>query len=76
MHEKIKTNLDKAAVVSKEYFNRKARTGYLAINNLVLLTNTGKANKIQSDFIGPFVITDTSCVAENVINIDSLDPPG
>uniref|UniRef100_A0A915J0E7 Uncharacterized protein n=1 Tax=Romanomermis culicivorax TaxID=13658 RepID=A0A915J0E7_ROMCU len=73
MHKKIKANLDTAAVVSKEYFDRKARTGHLAINDFVLLNNTRKANKIQPDFIGPFIITDTSGIAENVITMDSLD---
>uniref|UniRef100_A0A915J729 Integrase catalytic domain-containing protein n=1 Tax=Romanomermis culicivorax TaxID=13658 RepID=A0A915J729_ROMCU len=64
------------ATLSKEYFNRKARKHNLAVNDLVLLTNTCKANKIQPDFIGPFLITDASRVAENVVTIDSLDAPG
>uniref|UniRef100_A0A915ICG5 Uncharacterized protein n=1 Tax=Romanomermis culicivorax TaxID=13658 RepID=A0A915ICG5_ROMCU len=34
------------------------------------------ANKIQPDFIGPFLITDASRAAENVVTIDSLDAPG
>uniref|UniRef100_A0A915JBI4 Uncharacterized protein n=1 Tax=Romanomermis culicivorax TaxID=13658 RepID=A0A915JBI4_ROMCU len=76
MHEKIKTNLDVAATVSEEYFDRKARTCHFAINDLVLLTNTRKANKIQPDFIGHFIITDASHTAENIITIDSLDAPG
>uniref|UniRef100_A0A915JEU8 Uncharacterized protein n=1 Tax=Romanomermis culicivorax TaxID=13658 RepID=A0A915JEU8_ROMCU len=73
MHKKIKANLDTAAVVSKEYFDRKARTRHHAINDFVLLNNTRKANKIQPDFIGPFIITDASGIAENVITMDSLD---
>uniref|UniRef100_A0A915KW79 Uncharacterized protein n=1 Tax=Romanomermis culicivorax TaxID=13658 RepID=A0A915KW79_ROMCU len=76
MQEKIKTNLDIAAAVSEEYFDCKARTHNFAINDLVLLTNTGKANKIQPDFIELFIITDASRAAENVITIDSLDAPG
>uniref|UniRef100_A0A915J6D7 Uncharacterized protein n=1 Tax=Romanomermis culicivorax TaxID=13658 RepID=A0A915J6D7_ROMCU len=75
MQEKIKANLDVAAAVSKEYFNLKAGTRNFAVNDLVLLTNTRKANKIQPDFIGPFLITDASPAAENVITIDSLDAP-
>uniref|UniRef100_A0A915IJ28 C-myc n=1 Tax=Romanomermis culicivorax TaxID=13658 RepID=A0A915IJ28_ROMCU len=31
--------------------------------------------KIQPDFIGPFLITDASCAADNVVTIDSLDTP-
>uniref|UniRef100_A0A915KDX3 Uncharacterized protein n=1 Tax=Romanomermis culicivorax TaxID=13658 RepID=A0A915KDX3_ROMCU len=76
MHEKIKANLDTAAAVSKEYFDRKAQTCDPAINNLVLLTNTQKANKIQPNFIGPFIITEVSRVAENIVTINSLDAPG
>uniref|UniRef100_A0A915KP17 Uncharacterized protein n=1 Tax=Romanomermis culicivorax TaxID=13658 RepID=A0A915KP17_ROMCU len=76
MHKKIKANLDAAAAVSKEYFDRKARTRNLAINNLVLLTNTRKANKIQPDFMGPFLIMDASRAAENVVTIDPFDAPG
>uniref|UniRef100_A0A915K3V3 Uncharacterized protein n=1 Tax=Romanomermis culicivorax TaxID=13658 RepID=A0A915K3V3_ROMCU len=76
MHEKIKTNFDVAAVVSKEYFDRKARTSDFPVKNLVLLTNTPKANKIQPIFVGPFTITDVSGAAENVVTIDSLDVPG
>uniref|UniRef100_A0A915JWI9 Uncharacterized protein n=1 Tax=Romanomermis culicivorax TaxID=13658 RepID=A0A915JWI9_ROMCU len=76
MHETIKANLDMAAAVSKEYFDRKARKRNFAVNDLVLLTNTPKANKIQPDFIGPFLITDASRAAENVVTIDSLDAPG
>uniref|UniRef100_A0A915HVX5 Uncharacterized protein n=1 Tax=Romanomermis culicivorax TaxID=13658 RepID=A0A915HVX5_ROMCU len=76
LHKKIKADLDVAAAVSKEYFDRKARTRNFAVNNLVLLTNTRKANKIQPDFIGSFIITDASPVAENVLTIDSLDTPG
>uniref|UniRef100_A0A915K061 Uncharacterized protein n=1 Tax=Romanomermis culicivorax TaxID=13658 RepID=A0A915K061_ROMCU len=34
------------------------------------------ASKIQPDFIGPFLITDASRGAENVVTIDSLDAPG
>uniref|UniRef100_A0A915KID6 Uncharacterized protein n=1 Tax=Romanomermis culicivorax TaxID=13658 RepID=A0A915KID6_ROMCU len=76
MHEKIKTNLDVAVAVSKEYFDHKARTCNFAVKDLVLLTNTRKVNKIQPDFIGPFIIMDASCAAENVITIDSFDTPG
>uniref|UniRef100_A0A915IZV4 Uncharacterized protein n=1 Tax=Romanomermis culicivorax TaxID=13658 RepID=A0A915IZV4_ROMCU len=76
MHEKIKANLNAAAAVSKEYFDRKARKHDFALNDLVLLTNTCKANKIHPDFIGPFLITDASRAAENVITINSLDAPG
>uniref|UniRef100_A0A915J3V1 Uncharacterized protein n=1 Tax=Romanomermis culicivorax TaxID=13658 RepID=A0A915J3V1_ROMCU len=76
MHKKIKTNLENAAAVSKEYFDRKTRTGDFTINDLVLLTNTQKANKIQPDFIGRFIITNVSRAAENVLTIDSLDAPG
>uniref|UniRef100_A0A915KTS6 Uncharacterized protein n=1 Tax=Romanomermis culicivorax TaxID=13658 RepID=A0A915KTS6_ROMCU len=76
MHETIKANLDAAAAVSKEYFNRKARKRDFAVNDLVLLTNTRKAKKIQPDFIGPFMITDASRAAENVVTIDPLDGPG
>uniref|UniRef100_A0A915HRW5 Uncharacterized protein n=1 Tax=Romanomermis culicivorax TaxID=13658 RepID=A0A915HRW5_ROMCU len=76
MHEKIKANLDVAAAVSKEYFDRKARTRAFAVNHLVLLTNTQKANKIQPDFIRPFIIMDASRAAENVVTIDSLNVPG
>uniref|UniRef100_A0A915J1B0 Uncharacterized protein n=1 Tax=Romanomermis culicivorax TaxID=13658 RepID=A0A915J1B0_ROMCU len=75
MHEEIKANLYAVAPVSKEYFDRKARTCNFAVNNLVLLTNTRKANKIQLDFIGPILITDASHATENVITIDSLDAP-
>uniref|UniRef100_A0A915I078 Uncharacterized protein n=1 Tax=Romanomermis culicivorax TaxID=13658 RepID=A0A915I078_ROMCU len=75
MHEKIKANLDVAAAISKEYFDPKARTGDFAINDLVLLTNTRKMNKIQPDFIGPFIITYASRTAENIVTIDSLDAP-
>uniref|UniRef100_A0A915KAX2 Uncharacterized protein n=1 Tax=Romanomermis culicivorax TaxID=13658 RepID=A0A915KAX2_ROMCU len=76
MHKKIKANIDTAAAVSKEYFDRKARTHNLAINDLVLLINTRKANKIQPDFIEPFIITDASRIAQNVVTIDSLNTPG
>uniref|UniRef100_A0A915J0J9 Uncharacterized protein n=1 Tax=Romanomermis culicivorax TaxID=13658 RepID=A0A915J0J9_ROMCU len=76
MHEKIKANLNSAATVSKEYFDQKARKRNFPINDLVLLTNTRKANKIQPNFIGPFLITDASCTAENVVTIDSLNAPG
>uniref|UniRef100_A0A915KAV0 Uncharacterized protein n=1 Tax=Romanomermis culicivorax TaxID=13658 RepID=A0A915KAV0_ROMCU len=76
MHAKIKTNLEKAAAVSKAYFDRKAHICHLAIHDLVLLTNTRKANKIQPDFVSPFMITDASHVAQNIIIIDSLDRPG
>uniref|UniRef100_A0A915ISS2 Uncharacterized protein n=1 Tax=Romanomermis culicivorax TaxID=13658 RepID=A0A915ISS2_ROMCU len=76
MHEKIKANLDAAAADSKEYFDPKARECDFTVNDLVLLTNTRKVNKIQPDFIGPFLITDASRAAENVVTIDSLDAPG
>uniref|UniRef100_A0A915I3G9 Integrase catalytic domain-containing protein n=1 Tax=Romanomermis culicivorax TaxID=13658 RepID=A0A915I3G9_ROMCU len=76
MHEKIKTNLEKAAIVSKAYFDQKARIGYHAINDLLLLTNTQKANKFQPDFIGPFIVTKASCVAKNVVTINSLHALG
>uniref|UniRef100_A0A915JIC8 Uncharacterized protein n=1 Tax=Romanomermis culicivorax TaxID=13658 RepID=A0A915JIC8_ROMCU len=76
MHEKIKTNLDAAATVSKEYFDRKARKRDYAANDLVLLTNTRKANKLQSHSIGPFLIMDASPAANNVVTIDSIDAPG
>uniref|UniRef100_A0A915K1S9 Uncharacterized protein n=1 Tax=Romanomermis culicivorax TaxID=13658 RepID=A0A915K1S9_ROMCU len=75
MHEKIKANLDVATMVSKEYFDQKARTRDFTIKDLVLLTKTRKANKIQPDFIGPFIITVTSREAQNVLTIDSLDTP-
>uniref|UniRef100_A0A915KH07 Uncharacterized protein n=1 Tax=Romanomermis culicivorax TaxID=13658 RepID=A0A915KH07_ROMCU len=68
MHEKIKANLDKAASVTP--------TRDRAVSDLVLLTNAGKANKIQPDFIGPFIIMDVSRVVENVLTIHSLDAPG
>uniref|UniRef100_A0A915IVH7 Uncharacterized protein n=1 Tax=Romanomermis culicivorax TaxID=13658 RepID=A0A915IVH7_ROMCU len=76
MHEKIKANLDAAAAVSKEYFDQKAQKRDFAVNDLDLLTNTRKANKIQPDFIESFLITDVSRAAENVVTIDSLDAPG
>uniref|UniRef100_A0A915L0X6 Uncharacterized protein n=1 Tax=Romanomermis culicivorax TaxID=13658 RepID=A0A915L0X6_ROMCU len=76
MHKKIKANFDVAVTVSKEYFDRKAQTHDFAINNLVLLTNRQKANKIKPDFIGPFIITDGSWATENVVNINSLNAPG
>uniref|UniRef100_A0A915JLE2 Uncharacterized protein n=1 Tax=Romanomermis culicivorax TaxID=13658 RepID=A0A915JLE2_ROMCU len=75
-HEKIKTNLEKAATVSKVYFDPKAHTCDLAINDLDLLTNKQKTNKIQPDFIGPFMITDVSRIAKNIVTMDSLDGPG
>uniref|UniRef100_A0A915KIP0 Polyprotein n=1 Tax=Romanomermis culicivorax TaxID=13658 RepID=A0A915KIP0_ROMCU len=75
MHQKIKANLDVAAKISKEYFDGKARTRNFAIKDLVLLTNTRKENKIQPNFIGPFIITDASRAAENVVTIDSLNAP-
>uniref|UniRef100_A0A915I1Q8 Uncharacterized protein n=1 Tax=Romanomermis culicivorax TaxID=13658 RepID=A0A915I1Q8_ROMCU len=53
----------------------KARKRDFPVNDLVLLTNTPKANKIQPDFIGPFLITDASRTAENVVTIDSIDAP-
>uniref|UniRef100_A0A915J0A4 Uncharacterized protein n=1 Tax=Romanomermis culicivorax TaxID=13658 RepID=A0A915J0A4_ROMCU len=76
MHKTIKANLDIAAAVSKEYFDRKAQKRDFAVNDLVLLTNTRKANKIQRDFIRPFLITDASRAAQNVVTIDSLNAPG
>uniref|UniRef100_A0A915JG98 Uncharacterized protein n=1 Tax=Romanomermis culicivorax TaxID=13658 RepID=A0A915JG98_ROMCU len=77
MHEKIKANLDAAAAVSKEHLDRKARKQrHFAVNDLVLLTNTRKVNKIQPNFAGPFLITDASRTAENIVTIDSLDAPG
>uniref|UniRef100_A0A915KIX2 Uncharacterized protein n=1 Tax=Romanomermis culicivorax TaxID=13658 RepID=A0A915KIX2_ROMCU len=76
MHETIKANLDSTAAISKEYFDRKARKRDFAVNDLVLLTNTRKANKIQPDFVGPFLITDASRAAENIVTIDSIDGPG
>uniref|UniRef100_A0A915JQ72 Uncharacterized protein n=1 Tax=Romanomermis culicivorax TaxID=13658 RepID=A0A915JQ72_ROMCU len=76
MHKKIKANLDAAVAVSKQYFDRKARKRDFAVKDLVLLTNTRKANKIQPDFIGPFLIMDASRAAQNVVTIDSLDAPG
>uniref|UniRef100_A0A915I688 Integrase catalytic domain-containing protein n=1 Tax=Romanomermis culicivorax TaxID=13658 RepID=A0A915I688_ROMCU len=75
MHEKIKTNLEKAAIISKAYFDQRARVCDLPINDLLLLTNARKANKIQPHFIGPFIITNGSCIAQNVITIDSLNAP-
>uniref|UniRef100_A0A915L0F1 Uncharacterized protein n=1 Tax=Romanomermis culicivorax TaxID=13658 RepID=A0A915L0F1_ROMCU len=60
----------------KEYFDPKARKRDFAVNDLVLLTNPGKANKIQPDFIGPLFIADASRAAENIVRIDSLDAPG
>uniref|UniRef100_A0A915L531 Uncharacterized protein n=1 Tax=Romanomermis culicivorax TaxID=13658 RepID=A0A915L531_ROMCU len=69
-------NLDEAAAISKEYFDRKARKHDFVVNDLVLLTNRRKANKIQPDFIGPFLITNVSRAAENVVTIHSLDAPG
>uniref|UniRef100_A0A915L4D3 Uncharacterized protein n=1 Tax=Romanomermis culicivorax TaxID=13658 RepID=A0A915L4D3_ROMCU len=75
MHMKIKANLDTVATVSIEYFNRKAQTCNLTVNDLVLLTNRGKVNKIQPDFIGPFIIMDASRIAENVVTMDSLMHP-
>uniref|UniRef100_A0A915IJ68 Uncharacterized protein n=1 Tax=Romanomermis culicivorax TaxID=13658 RepID=A0A915IJ68_ROMCU len=76
MHETIKANLDSAAAISKEYFDCKAPKRDFAVNDLVLLTNTRKANKIQPHFIGPFLITDASRAAENVVTINSIDAPG
>uniref|UniRef100_A0A915HQR4 Uncharacterized protein n=1 Tax=Romanomermis culicivorax TaxID=13658 RepID=A0A915HQR4_ROMCU len=76
MHETIKTNLENATTISKAYFDKKDRLGDFTVNNLVLLTNTRKANKIQADFIGPFIITNTTHIAENVATIDLLDTPG
>uniref|UniRef100_A0A915L7J4 Uncharacterized protein n=1 Tax=Romanomermis culicivorax TaxID=13658 RepID=A0A915L7J4_ROMCU len=67
---------DSAATVSKEYFDGKARKRDFEVNDLVLLTNTCKSNKIQPDFIGPFLIMDASHADENVVTIDSLDAPG
>uniref|UniRef100_A0A915HTN1 Uncharacterized protein n=1 Tax=Romanomermis culicivorax TaxID=13658 RepID=A0A915HTN1_ROMCU len=76
IHEKINANLDATAAASKEYFDRKAQTCNFAVNNLVLLTNTQKGDKIQPHSIRPFLITDVSRAAENVITIDSHEAPG
>uniref|UniRef100_A0A915K792 Uncharacterized protein n=1 Tax=Romanomermis culicivorax TaxID=13658 RepID=A0A915K792_ROMCU len=76
MQEKIKANLDAAATSSKEYFDHKAQTRNFAINDLVLSTNRQKANKIQPDFIRPFLITNASHAAENIVTINSLHTPG
>uniref|UniRef100_A0A915IAC2 Uncharacterized protein n=1 Tax=Romanomermis culicivorax TaxID=13658 RepID=A0A915IAC2_ROMCU len=73
MYESIKSNLVKAADVSKNYFDKKAHKRNINVNDLVLLTNMGKANKIQPDFIGPFIVTDTTHLDENTIN--TLDTP-
>uniref|UniRef100_A0A915I0T2 Uncharacterized protein n=1 Tax=Romanomermis culicivorax TaxID=13658 RepID=A0A915I0T2_ROMCU len=75
MHDQIKTNLHVAAAVTKEYFVRKAQKCNFALSDLALLTNTRKANKIQPDFIGPFLIRDTSRTAEKVVTIESLHAP-
>uniref|UniRef100_A0A915JV56 Uncharacterized protein n=1 Tax=Romanomermis culicivorax TaxID=13658 RepID=A0A915JV56_ROMCU len=76
MHKKIKANLDAATAVSQEYFDRKARKCDFAVNDIVLLTNTPKANKIQPDFIRPFLITNASHTTKNIDVMDSLDAPG
>uniref|UniRef100_A0A915ITM3 Uncharacterized protein n=1 Tax=Romanomermis culicivorax TaxID=13658 RepID=A0A915ITM3_ROMCU len=76
MHESIKTNLQKAATISNAYFDKKAHARDLTINDFILLTNTQKANIIQSDFIGRFIVTDSARISENVLTIDLLDAPG
>uniref|UniRef100_A0A915I979 Uncharacterized protein n=1 Tax=Romanomermis culicivorax TaxID=13658 RepID=A0A915I979_ROMCU len=73
MYESIKTNLYKAAHISKKYFNQKARKRKINVNDLVLLTNKPKANKIQPDFMGPFIVTGNDHLDGNVVTIDALD---
>uniref|UniRef100_A0A915L5F7 Uncharacterized protein n=1 Tax=Romanomermis culicivorax TaxID=13658 RepID=A0A915L5F7_ROMCU len=76
MHESIKSYLEKATNISKNYFNTKARRCDITIDDPVLLTNTWKANKIQPNFIGPFIIMDTAHLDENIVTIDALNAPG
>uniref|UniRef100_A0A915K500 Uncharacterized protein n=1 Tax=Romanomermis culicivorax TaxID=13658 RepID=A0A915K500_ROMCU len=47
MYQSIKSNLEKAADVSKDYFDKKAHKCNMNVNDLVLLINMLKANKIQ-----------------------------
>uniref|UniRef100_A0A915JFG4 Uncharacterized protein n=1 Tax=Romanomermis culicivorax TaxID=13658 RepID=A0A915JFG4_ROMCU len=75
MYESIKTNIDKAAKVSKKYFDQKAHRCKINVNDLVLLTNMSKANKIQPNFIGPFIVTDTAHLDGNIVTIDALHAP-
>uniref|UniRef100_A0A915L525 Uncharacterized protein n=1 Tax=Romanomermis culicivorax TaxID=13658 RepID=A0A915L525_ROMCU len=75
MHLSIKSSLEEAANVSKNYFSKKAHKCHINVNDLALLTNTGKANKIQPNFIGPFIVTDTTHLDENVATIEALDAP-
>uniref|UniRef100_A0A915KW35 Uncharacterized protein n=1 Tax=Romanomermis culicivorax TaxID=13658 RepID=A0A915KW35_ROMCU len=65
--------MDKAADTSKKYFDQNACKPEININNLVLLTNMQKSNKIQPDFIGPFIITDAIYLHMNIVTIDTLD---
>uniref|UniRef100_A0A915KDX0 Uncharacterized protein n=1 Tax=Romanomermis culicivorax TaxID=13658 RepID=A0A915KDX0_ROMCU len=63
-YELIKLNLNKAPNASKEYYHQKAHKGEINVNDLILLVNNKKGNKIQPDFIGPFIIT-------NIANLDN-----
>uniref|UniRef100_A0A915IXZ1 Uncharacterized protein n=1 Tax=Romanomermis culicivorax TaxID=13658 RepID=A0A915IXZ1_ROMCU len=66
IYESIKANFDKAADISKKYSEQKACKHKINIKDLILLTNTQKANKIQSDFICPFIITNTTHLDGNM----------
>uniref|UniRef100_A0A915IWQ0 Uncharacterized protein n=1 Tax=Romanomermis culicivorax TaxID=13658 RepID=A0A915IWQ0_ROMCU len=76
MYKSIKINFDKVFDVSKKYFNQKAHKPDIHVNYLVLLTNMQKAKQIQPNFIGPFIITNTTYLDGNMVRIDALDLPG
>uniref|UniRef100_A0A915K7L6 Uncharacterized protein n=1 Tax=Romanomermis culicivorax TaxID=13658 RepID=A0A915K7L6_ROMCU len=52
MHKSVNSNLEKHSTVSNIYFDKKARTCDININDLVLLTNTQKATQPTPNFQG------------------------
>uniref|UniRef100_A0A915JM01 Integrase zinc-binding domain-containing protein n=1 Tax=Romanomermis culicivorax TaxID=13658 RepID=A0A915JM01_ROMCU len=68
MHESIKYNLEKAPNISKNYRDKKGHKGDININDL--------ANKIQPNFIGPFIVTHTAHLDKNIVTIEALDAHG
>uniref|UniRef100_A0A915L2Y7 Uncharacterized protein n=1 Tax=Romanomermis culicivorax TaxID=13658 RepID=A0A915L2Y7_ROMCU len=76
MYVSIKLNLDKAADTNQKYYDQKAHKREISVNDVVFLVNNKKGNKIQPDFIGPFIVTDVSNIDNNTVTIDAFDTPG
>ena len=76
MQAQVLKNIERAQAKQKEYYDKKATEKNFQPGDLVFLKNPTRKKKLDPEFLGPFVVTETEKLPDNTIEVDELDNPG